>query len=611
MTRLAGSSAACGVLLATVVAGQILRTRTDLVEVDVAVTDRRGRPVTDLQASDFEVHEDGALMRIEAFDAIHVAARSSATPIVRADGSGAAVASNETPADGRLIVLVLDDVGAQSSMARTARIKRLGTALIERLGPADQVAVLATSGRPRHQAEFTADRKRLLATLDGLGPLEAMGADEEQAVGLRSFYLLDILTSLAKSLGDLPHRRKAIALLSEGVSTPIGGYDTRGYASEMATRFQQMVGAAHRANVAIYTFDVGDVDSGPGQIRAPSSTRQDSLRSFADATGGRSVIQNAGHRPALDRMVAETGSYYLLAYASPAPPDGRFRRISVRVKRQGVEVRARPGYHAVASNAEKAALPPIERLVTLNIPTGGLPLRIAAVPVPSGQGKEWPVAISLEALATPMAGATTIEGLIVAVDHDGTIVARDAFELKLEPQPDAGPARWLRIASRLALAPGRYHLRAALRRADGGAEGSVFTTVDVPAPQDGMQAGALTLATLPAGVARAQRLSDLLPVVPMAARDVPAAQTMLGALGLRLPAGSTGDVTFSVTLRGGHGTAVLETTTRPASAFAPGGSGYVFRIIVKGLDPGPYTVGVDVTHSGRTLSRSLPFSVRP
>src|SRR5882762_3880322 len=43
---------------------------TNLVQIDAAVTDKKGRAVTDLQAEDFEVYEDGRLQKITNFSFI-------------------------------------------------------------------------------------------------------------------------------------------------------------------------------------------------------------------------------------------------------------------------------------------------------------------------------------------------------------------------------------------------------------------------------------------------------------------------------------------------------------------------------------------------------------
>jgi len=59
---------------------------------------------------------------------------------------------------------------------------------------------------------------------------------------------------------------------------------------------------------------------------------------------------------AITRILADTSSYYLLSYYSSNPKlDGRFRRITVKVKGENIEVRHRMGYLAPTESEARAA----------------------------------------------------------------------------------------------------------------------------------------------------------------------------------------------------------------------------------------------------------------
>ena len=83
--------------------------------------------------------------------------------------------------------------------------------------------------------------------------------------------------------------------------------------------------------------------------------RLETLETAASATDGLAMIKSNDLTASLTRVVADLSDYYLIGYASTnSKTDGSFRRIDVRVKRPGVEVRARRGYRA-ATAAEVAA----------------------------------------------------------------------------------------------------------------------------------------------------------------------------------------------------------------------------------------------------------------
>jgi VWFA-related protein len=154
-------------------------------------------------------------------------------------------------------------------------------------------------------------------------------------------------------------------------------------------QFNLLLDKANRANTSFYPVDprgltVFDTPIGPdppppieidrGQLRQ----RSVALRMLAGATDGTAVVGTNNIGPALTRIVADLSSYYLLGYYSTNTKlDGKFRSLSVKVTRPGVQVRARRGYLA-ATAAEVAA-------------------RARAAPAPSSAG---PAAASLAAVET-------------------------------------------------------------------------------------------------------------------------------------------------------------------------------------------------------------------
>lgn len=130
---------------------------------------------------------------------------------------------------------------------------------------------------------------------------------------------------------------------------------------------RQLAQRANRANVSFYPIDPRglvpfDRPIGPDRPLSPVADgqrlqgRQNGLRELAEQTDGAWVLNTNNTAAALTRMLADTNSYYLLSYYSTnGKLDGRFRRITVRVKRPGVEVRARPGYLAPTEAEARAA----------------------------------------------------------------------------------------------------------------------------------------------------------------------------------------------------------------------------------------------------------------
>ena len=139
-------------------------------------------------------------------------------------------------------------------------------------------------------------------------------------------------------------------------------------------RFINMMQAANRANVSFYPVDPDRLFSGQHTLRSNRA-----LEMMVSITDGLRISETALFESGLRRIVDDLSNYYLLGYYSPAEADGKFHKISVRVKRPGVQVRARAGYLA----AKPGAMTPVPASATSVETTEALMLKQALSPLAS------------------------------------------------------------------------------------------------------------------------------------------------------------------------------------------------------------------------------------
>jgi len=150
---------------------------------------------------------------------------------------------------------------------------------------------------------------------------------------------------------------------------------------------RQLAQRANRANVTFYVIDprglaafddsIGPMrPATPGQDRERMASRQGALRELAANTDGAVVLNTNETKGAVARMMSDLGAYYLMQYYSTNTKlDGRFRSIAVRVKRPGVQVRARPGYLAPTEAEARASGVAVKEAA---LPAGVVPIRRSA-----------------------------------------------------------------------------------------------------------------------------------------------------------------------------------------------------------------------------------------
>jgi len=185
--------------------------------------------------------------------------------------------------------------------------------------------------------------------------------------------------------------------------------------SDLSMEFQLLMQRANRANVSVYPIDprglvvfddpIGPARPAPPDVdRARLRARQDSLYRFAEETDGVAVVNN-GIEKALPRLMTDIGSYYLLGYVSTNTKlDGRYRRLTVRVTRPGVTVRARPGYLAPSASEVAAAQTASAGASRAPSAAGGVTEALSRLPV-----SRRPPALHLHAAGAPGRLAVTVE----------------------------------------------------------------------------------------------------------------------------------------------------------------------------------------------------------
>lgn len=334
----------------------VFRAGVRVVRVDVSVTGRRDTSVTDLTAADFTLEEDGVPQAIDSAQFVRLDGRRGPgdedSLQIRSREHGEAEAARD---DVRLFAIFFDDYHVDRLPGVTVPMRAALEHFIRGLGPNDLV-VLMDPLTPLSALRFTRDQAALLDQVrkwEGRqgelfpirSPLEEGQAYAHNRAMVRAEVTLSALNALVTYLGGLRDGRSSVIFVSQGPATFFG---TDG---NLEDQMRELLRNASRGNVAIHALDPrGLGDSGRGGDR-------DTLLRLGYETGGRPIVNTNGLDRGLDKVVAFASAYYLLGYTPTRDADdGRFHRISVKVKRPGIEVLARRGYWAPSAEAVRAAM---------------------------------------------------------------------------------------------------------------------------------------------------------------------------------------------------------------------------------------------------------------
>jgi VWFA-related protein len=451
----------------------------------------------------------------------------------------------------RTIALVVDDLGLSFESTFSVR-NAVHTYIDTQIADGDLVAIVRTAGGMGALQQFTTDKRLLHKAADRIqwtvvnrrgvsafaavepttvvsgGATESPFREEQDNTieGLRDSILatgsMGAIEFIIRGAQQLPGR-KSLVVFSEGVNV----FDRLGSARTWAA-MSRMLDRANRAGVVIYTVDARGLqtggltadddpsirDWGPGMTPAEFNRRitenvrnaqgdrhqellntQEALQFIAAQTGGFAVLNTNDLNRGVQRVLDDQRGYYLLGYVSKTPQPGRWEqgRISVKVKRPGLNVRARGGVYGPSSPAQPETAPAEPLLLAALSPfgSGDVTVRLTALfNYDAKAGSYIRTMLFIDGAALTYAktadGAyeTHPEIVLVSVGDNGQIDGhwKQTFDLRFGEAEyararEAGLVYHARIAAKN---PGAYQVRAAVRDPATGHMGSASQFLEVP-----------------------------------------------------------------------------------------------------------------------------------
>jgi Ca-activated chloride channel family protein len=290
-------SLACLASVARATGQNAFRSRVDLVNVGVTVSDKKGALIQQLTADDFELYEDGAKQ------------------VVRYFAAGAAVTDAPVLHLG-LLLDVSESMGEDLRFSKTASIKFLNT-----LTDAADVTVVDFDTEVRTARYSQSDFARLIERIR-----------LKKASGSTALY--DAIGTYLDGAAD-QDGRKIMLLYTDGGDT------------QSSIHYGELVDLLKASDVTIYA--IGELEH---QSLSTKSRQRAVLQQIADVTGGQAFfpLDVKSLDKAYEMVVAQIRAQYTLGYLSTNDkPDGSWRKVEVRLTRKDahdLRLRSRKGYFA-------------------------------------------------------------------------------------------------------------------------------------------------------------------------------------------------------------------------------------------------------------------------
>jgi VWFA-related protein len=302
----------------------VFRTSAQVLTITVSVTDKDGRPISDIRPEELTILDDGRRREIQSFS------QSSDVPLT--------------------LGLVVDNSGSQHEYVEQHR-EDMRQFLRQVLHKGDRAFLVAIPGPAMLEQDVTDSVKDLTSAVNHLGDkfriplggmnrLKTFGGPCRTNNGCGSLIWNGVWGSAGLRLFKVKGR-KAILLMSDGQDT---GSDHS---------LKDAIDAAQAADAPVYTIGSAAAPifrGGRGLPRAAGLVIDgglDDLRRLAEQTGGAYFAASEDPAKVFAQIEAELRYLYVLSFGVPEQDrDGRFHRLVVTSNRDGARVRSREGYVA-------------------------------------------------------------------------------------------------------------------------------------------------------------------------------------------------------------------------------------------------------------------------
>ncbi|QEE28568.1 VWA domain-containing protein [Terriglobus albidus] len=394
-----------------------IRTGTQIVIVDVTVTDSRGNAVHNLKPADFTLLEDGKpqnIVRFEEHSAPSVTTPAKLGPSLKLD-PGIFTNYTAAPVDRPLNIVLLDTLNTPLKDQTYVRNQML--AFLKTLQPGTNIAIFGLTTRLILLQGFTSDPAVLRNALehkksnprsssllnDPIGT-ETMSDQMDAAMGgdpaaaqvivnlqqfeanlaaiqdqMRTVYTLDAMNQLGRYLSSFPGRKNLIWFSGSFPISILPNADDPSTIQFTADKeFQDTTNLLTRSQVAVYPIDARGLfvppmmdasNSGSRYARNQRAFSQDLIKfssqtaaehatmlEMAEATGGKAFRNTNDLKSAVQNAIDAGSNFYTLVY-TPTNKDwnSKYRKISLKSSTQNVQLTYRHGYYAYAPQSSMAA----------------------------------------------------------------------------------------------------------------------------------------------------------------------------------------------------------------------------------------------------------------